>query len=215
MLVGNVEVDVVDGAFVWTGPGRVDADGSPRAYAPANSGLVTLDNLGNAGSPGNWQLVTDTGKKDGSPLIQGANDPAPGYFISPSALSDATKLASDPTKYVDGWTFPYVSVPPEILEAGGRKGDACFVLNVKNAQSTAALIGDVGPHRKLGEYSCATARNLGLNDSARYGGTEDSIIRTVVFIGSTRGWPRTFEDLASQVDALLTGWKGLALVTSF
>ena len=37
------------------------------------------DGIANTGHPGNWfGVVTDTGKTDGIPIVQGASDPCPG-----------------------------------------------------------------------------------------------------------------------------------------
>src|ERR1700761_3886663 len=54
----------------------IDADGAngqvspPPAYAPAGWG-ETLDNLGDAGHPGDWwALATDNGRPSGKPLEQ-------------------------------------------------------------------------------------------------------------------------------------------------
>jgi hypothetical protein len=53
-------------AFFFESPLSVDADGAPMAYGP-NSLHGTLDNLGNAGSPGHWWgIVTD---KHGNPVV--------------------------------------------------------------------------------------------------------------------------------------------------
>ena len=58
----------------------IDADGSPRAYHPRGS-PPGLDFLANAGSPGNFfGIVTD---RHGNPVVQSADDPAPGFFVSP------------------------------------------------------------------------------------------------------------------------------------
>src|SRR5207302_10540413 len=100
--------------FFFTSKMSVDADGSPRAYHPDNhSGL---DNLANAGHPGNWwAIVTDNGKKNGTPVIQGANDPAPGYYVSTTSLQDDTKRSTDPNRYVDAEVIPFIALPPEVF----------------------------------------------------------------------------------------------------
>src|ERR1041385_3104569 len=72
----------------------IDADGAYRAYHPDDK--PGLDNLGNAGRPGNWwALVTDNGEPSGNPIIQGASDPAPGFYISTTSLEDPTKSRSE------------------------------------------------------------------------------------------------------------------------
>jgi Fungal chitosanase of glycosyl hydrolase group 75 len=64
----------------------IDADGSPHAYHP-NGSPPGLDYLANAGKPGNWYgIVTDNQKASGNPVVQGSSDPAPGFYISSTAL---------------------------------------------------------------------------------------------------------------------------------
>src|SRR5271166_5427692 len=75
----------------------IDADGSPHAYAPEGSGLVTLHYLANAGSPGDWYGIATN--SHGIPYIQGHADPAPGYYVSTTALEDPNYTASDPNRY--------------------------------------------------------------------------------------------------------------------
>ena len=65
-------------AVIFEGGMMVDADGSPQAYHPPPDERKGLDNLADAGEPGNWWgIVTDNGKGSGNPVVQGSNDPAP------------------------------------------------------------------------------------------------------------------------------------------
>jgi hypothetical protein len=77
----NIDTHLDDGsAFFYEAGLTIDADGAPHAYHPnEKSGL---DYLSNAWRPGNWwALVTDNAKPSGRPIIQGANDPAPGFYM--------------------------------------------------------------------------------------------------------------------------------------
>jgi hypothetical protein len=86
---------------------QIDADGSPRAYGEHGKGL---DALGNAGKPGHWWgIVTDTGKPDGKPVTQAP--PLDDFYISPTALQDHRYGRTDPRRYVDSETVPYISLP--------------------------------------------------------------------------------------------------------
>ena len=59
--------------YIFTTGMAIDADGAPKAYNADSK--KALDNLGNAGKPGNWwALVTDNGKKSGTPIFQNQND---------------------------------------------------------------------------------------------------------------------------------------------
>src|SRR5271165_3204735 len=85
LSIGYSHLYYVGPAIVWEGGMQIDADGSPRAYNPVSS--KGLDALGNAGRPGNWwALATVNGKSSGKPVIQGPSDPAPGFYVSTTAL---------------------------------------------------------------------------------------------------------------------------------
>src|SRR5262249_26952383 len=74
-------------AFFYTAGLAIDADGAFRAYNPHD--VLGLDSLAHAGHPGNWwALVTDNGRPSGHPVVQGNSDPAPGFYVSATALYD-------------------------------------------------------------------------------------------------------------------------------
>ena len=110
-----------DAAFFFTSSLMIDADGAPNAYNPEDTGL---DDLSNAGQPGHWDgIIAD---EEGNPVVQGPDDPFPGYYISCTALSDWTKERIDPTRYVDASKIPYIALParvgPRVGRAVGRFG---------------------------------------------------------------------------------------------
>ena len=178
---------------------RIDADGSPHAYKPGGG---ALDFLANAGKPGNWYGIVCNSA--GEPVVQGANDPAPGYYISPSALSDKTKKLTDPRRYVDSEVVPYIAIPPEMkTEHGVRLGDLC-VVGYRETWSP-ALVADIGPRGKHGEGSIALAKALEIPPSPRNGGVDRGVVY-VIFPGTAKGWPRPgFEAEASTA---LLAWGG-------
>jgi hypothetical protein len=198
MKVGAVDIAITPRTVSWVGPLAVDADGSPRAYAPAP--LIGLDALANAGRDGNWWGLAC--RPGGAPYVQGASDPAPGHYVSTTALADRSRPLWDPRRYVDSGAVPYLSVPPELVRAGCKMG--CLALVRRGGSSCAAVLADVGPAGKLGEGSMALARALGLDDSPRRGGTSRPEVEVTVFLGSasTPAWPRTIEDIAASVARL-------------
>lgn len=201
--IGGVEVEKDDrGRVRWSSGMAIDADGSPRAYGP--SGTSPLDNLGNAGSPGRWWgVVTDDA---GNPLVQGASDPAPGYYVSPTAMVVPGYQKGDPRRYLDSEKVPYVAVPRELLSAAGAAmGDLCLV-SYNGAQSWAVL-GDVGPAGKLGEGSIALAVALGIPSSARSGGVSSGV-SWLLYPGSGGGLDRA--RIAAGEVAGLAAERGLA-----
>lgn len=182
---------------------NIDADGAPNAYAPL--GINHLDALVNAGESGNWYgIITDNGKRNGNPIIQGPNDPCPGCYVSSTALSDPNKHYTDPTKYVDSTRIPYISIPPEIKLQGSRLGDLCMVFY--NDMMWPAIIADIGPHNKYGEASICLAQHLSIPPSPIHGGV-DSGVTYVLFCDTSTGWPRI--DLEDSAQNEFNKWGGL------
>lgn len=196
-------------AFFYESGMTIDADGAPNAYHPDNTGL---DDLKNAGTPGTWEGLAKDG--DGEPIIQGPNDPFPGYYISATALADRSKPYNDPTRYVDASKIPFVVLPGGMArQLGARPGDFATVFNQRNGKMSYAIYGDVGPYDRIGEGSVALAENLGIRSDARNGGTRGGIV-FLVFPGSGNGRPRTIEEINSEGQKLLQGWESSMLVNA-
>jgi len=181
------------------------ADGAPNAYHPENKGI---DYLANAGKPGNWwALVTHNGKADGEPVVQGPRDPFPGFYVSATALSDPSKPAVDPRRYVDSRIVPYI-----VLPKGHRQqiqlGDLGVVINLRNNLISPAIFADIGPSGKIGEGSIRLARNLGIKPDPKDGGAEEGIIY-LVFPGSGDGKPIAANLIESKAMKLFETWGGL------
>src|SRR5215471_18124773 len=179
----------------------IDADGSPRAYHPDNTGL---DDLENARGDGGWAGIV---LRDGEPVVQGPSDPAPGYYVSQTSLEDWTKRASDPSRYVDSEKIPFIVLPGDVARmAGARVGDFAMVRNLRNGRSCPAIFADMGPG--LGEGSIALARALGINPDARRGGTYRGVLY-IVFPHSGNRRPRPVEEINDAAIRLLTDCGGL------
>ncbi|GEM_PF-1224161 len=197
-------------AFFYKSSMSIDADGAPNAYHPNDTGI---DFLGNAGRPGNWwALVTDNGRHDGNPVIQGSDDPFPGYYISTTALVDGKFPEKDPRRYVDATRIPYIVLPNNSLiwNTGVKKGDFAVVYYKKTQQLSFAIFADVGPKNELGEGSVKLAQNLGhdpfVNGRVRRGISED--VFYLVFPGSGNGKPRTIGEIETLTQALFDQWGG-------
>src|ERR1700722_10602458 len=189
-------------AFFYESGMTIDADGAPNAYHPDNTGL---DDLANAGTPGRWEgLAKDA---EGEPIIQGPNDPFPGYYVSATALADRSKAFNDPTRYVDASRIPFVVLPGGMArQLGARPGDFAVVFNQRNGKSSYAIFGDVGPYDRIGEGSVALAENLGIRSDARNGGARWGILY-LVFPGSGNGLPRPIEEINGEGGKLLRAWE--------
>jgi hypothetical protein len=185
----------------------IDADGAPRAYRPKPG--RGLDDLPNAGRPGHWwAIVTRNGRPSGQPVVQGRHDPAPGYYVSSTALVDPDREPQDPRAYVDASRVPYVVLPPQARRAGARLGDFAVALVPKTGRHAFALFADIGPREKLGEGSIALARALGIPSSPREGGAEGGVVY-LVFPGSGNGRPRPLAVIRREGQRRLAAWGGL------
>lgn len=89
-------------------------------------------------------------------------------------------------KPLDAESVPYVVVPPLVLQAvsGIVLGCQAQVTNTVTGKRTKAVVGDVGPRRKLGEASCECARRVGLDGNPNRGGTDQHIVLYEIFPGT-------------------------------
>jgi hypothetical protein len=196
-VIGGIPVERDGLSFRWVGGLRIDGDGAPDCYHP--DGKSGRDFLANAGKPGNWWgLVTVADQ----PVVQGPRDPCPGFYVSPTSLVDRGKAITDPRRYVNSNAVPYLAVPPELRTLGVGLGDVAWV--EYRGHGCAAIVADTGPRGKLGEGSIALARQLGIPESPRHGGTGAGVAVTL-WPGTSHGWPREAVDIDAQVAALRTG----------
>jgi hypothetical protein len=72
----------------------------------------------------------------------------------------------------------YIVVPPLIIESvnGVVLGCKAVVTNLLTGRSTPAVVGDIGPHSKLGEISIACAASIGVDQSPVVGGEDRPVI---------------------------------------
>jgi len=202
----------------WSTPSRVrgffyksilaiDADGAFRAYHPSDR--LGLDSLAHAGHRGDWwALVTDNGKTSGRPVVQGKSDPAPGYYVSTTALYDPNNPNTrDPHRYVDAATIPYIVLHPTALNHA-RLGDFATVVNFQNGKISAAIVADESaPDLPVGEGSIALAEALGINSSPRHGG-KDGGVAYLIYPGSGNGRPRPLKEIVANSNQLFAAWGG-------
>lgn len=93
----------------------------------------------------------------------------------------------------------YIVTPPAIIAGvkGIVLGCAALVTNTRTGKSTRAVVGDIGPHRKIGEISRATAMALGIDPSPTRGGEDAHVIQYTL-------WP----GIAAVVDGVQYALKG-------
>ena len=161
------------------------------------------------GSPGTGTASLRV--KTESLLIQGPDDPFPGYYVSCTSLCDRSKRSIDPRRYVDASKIPYVVLPGGLArDAGARLGDFALVVNLRNGRSSYAIFADIGT---LGEGSIALADNLGIHSDARVGGTRGGVLY-VVFPGSGDGAPHTVDEINSLAAERAELWGGIEQVNA-
>jgi hypothetical protein len=177
----------------------VDADGAPRAYSPiAEEGLDALEH---AGSPEHWDGIATT--QDGEPILQGPGDPAPGYYVSTTALEDHFYARENQKRYVDASVVPYIALPA--TEDGPQLGDLALVLNTHTGKISPAIFADISDIP--GEGSIALAERLDINSDARRGGTDRGVVY-IVFKNSGIGAVTRADEMADRVQEL---WSGPAV----
>jgi hypothetical protein len=150
-------------AFFTIGELALDWDGDPMAYADKKKypDLNPHDNLGNAGSPGNWWgVVTDTGKKDGTPVEQDGIAPAQphkNYMISATKLVDKRYPEKDIRRWTDATKVPYIALPnsrASMQSIGLQTGCYCVMVNLQTMKFCYGVYADSkGTKARMGEVS--------------------------------------------------------------
>lgn len=167
-----------DGSYIVIAAAHIDADGSPRAYGPNNTGLDFTANAGHSGDW--WGVVTE---EDGSPVIQCDKDPHPGMYVSTTSLVRRGFGNNDPARYVDSEKVPYIVVPGIWARSVKEIVLGCrgTVTNTANNATCEVVVADIGPD--FGELSMAAARILGLNPDPRKGGCDLHTFRYQIWPG--------------------------------
>jgi hypothetical protein len=200
--VGGVKVYADTGALLFKTGAAVNGDGSPHCYHPDDA--KGLDYLANAGKPGNWWGVyTDA---SGKPVTQSIYLPAPGYYISTTALIDSSQPADHPDRYLDSERYPFMVAPGNFGE-GWQLGDVGFCYNEKTTDNMYCATGDIGPKDKIGEVSILLASLLGINADPKKGGVSGGIVY-VVFPGSNSVYRPWYVMCQVAIDTF-TKWGGM------
>ena len=123
----------------------VDVDGAPNAYGPP--GKQTLDILQNAHylNRDDKEIVGYLIDEQNRPILQGPNDPFPGYYISQTAFTDVgNQNERDPRRYVDARNINYVVRGDAARRRGVRVGDFVSVYSKRTRRRVFAIVGDTG-----------------------------------------------------------------------
>jgi hypothetical protein len=123
----------------------VDVDGAPNAYGPP--GMQTLDILLNAHylNRADKEIVGYLTDEHRRPILQGPNDPFPGYYISQTAFTDIENHNErDSRRYVDARNINYVVRGDVAKRRGVRVGDFASVHSKRTRKGVFAIVGDTG-----------------------------------------------------------------------
>jgi len=171
-----------DGSVSFLGELTVDGDGSPRCYGPP--GTKPLDFLANAGNPGNWWGIATDSK--GIPIIQGKDDPYPGYYVSTTALKNKGFKHGDPRREIDSEKVPFIVVPSPLIKKvrGVVLGSQAKIIDTRTGKFVMAVVADIGPAKHLGEASIAAAVALGLSGNPKSGGSSKKAFEYIFWPGT-------------------------------
>jgi hypothetical protein len=229
----------LQGTSPWFMKGQymVDFDGAPNCYHPTNAKLLpiadyptvdimawdgTLDSLADAkNDDGTWAaVVLDS---NGDPIVQGDNDPSPGYYISTVPLVDNNFAATNPRHYADARVIPYFAMPSQILRQQGPWldmkipdahtgdfGDYVTAINLKTNDYGHAIVGDTGNKPHFGEGSYALGKSINFLT-----GTFEPEVLYIVYPGTGAG-KLTIPDpdaIRAQGEQLFTAFGGMDCVT--
>ena len=164
---------------------HIDADGSPRAYGPNDTGLDATINAKN--KAGKWVGVATDSK--GNPIIQKEGDPYPNLYVSQTTLFDEFYPITDTRRFVNSETIPYIALPTDLLILSGVSiGDIAYAFNPATQKGCYAIFADIGREGQLGEGSIYLAKMLGIpNLNPRSGGLDGEAIQYTVFPKSGLG----------------------------
>ena len=113
-------------------------------------------------------LVTGPNGEHFFPVIQGPDAPAPGFFVSTTAVArDPSLPETDQNRFFDASIIPYQAFNGWMLSAGGahvNKGDFGLVIDPLTAVSSGFVLADAGAGNKAGEVSTFLLSFLGGNN---------------------------------------------------
>jgi len=144
-------------------------------------GLDAPENGLDRGRPVGWLVREDSPEG----YIQPAGAPAPGYYMSTTALIDPRWRDTDARRYFDAAALPGFVLPGRGLGPWRvQLGDVALVQFGERRVWAQAF--DVGPAGHMLELSIAACLALGIPDCARSGGTEKGV--SITILPGSRKW---------------------------
>lgn len=126
--------------------------------------------------------------ENGLPYVQRRTDPAPGYYMSPTALFNPTYAETDARRWVDSASVPGFVLPGhDLAKFGVQLGDLAYVTYQGVGVWVQAY--DSGNSGHLLELSVAACLALGMPACARSGGVSGGVdINIYPGSGTELGW---------------------------
>jgi hypothetical protein len=123
----------------------VDVDGAPNAYGPPGKPALDLPIDAHYMRRKDKPIVGYLLDRQHRPVLQGPNDPFPGYYLSQTAFVDpANGNERDPRAYVDARKINYVVRSDFARKRGVKLGDFVAVYSRRTHKAVFAIVGDTG-----------------------------------------------------------------------
>ena len=123
----------------------VDVDGAPNAYGPPGKPALDIPIDAHYLERADQDIVGYLLDEKHRPVIQGPNDPFPGYYVSQTAFTDpANPNERDPKAYVDARNISYVVRGDYAQRHGVKVGDFVAVYSRRTHKAVFAIVGDTG-----------------------------------------------------------------------
>jgi hypothetical protein len=157
----------------------VDVDGAPNAYGPPGKPALDVPIDAHYLERGDQAIVGYLLDDEQRPILQGPNDPFPGYYVSQTAFTDiANHNERDPRRYVDARNINYVVRGNFARRRGVKVGDFVAVYSKRTHRSVFAVVGDTG-NPTGDEGSLHLLQDLGY---PFHDGISDSVTRPEIII---------------------------------
>jgi hypothetical protein len=123
----------------------VDVDGAPKSYGPNDKEALDFELNAHVGARRSGKIVGYLTDNKGKPIVQGPDDPAPGFFVSTTRYTDIrNNRETDPRRYVNAAEINYTLLASSAPAKGVVPGDFCVVQAVKKNKTVFAIVGDSG-----------------------------------------------------------------------
>lgn len=161
----------------------LDLDGARHAYHPNNEGCDYNENGGiNKQEATTNRFEVSQGTKRGYGIAKklsadgkyyvGYIQPD-GYFVSQTPTYNKNKAESNPERYADAETIPYIALNPMWKKKGIKNCDIAYVKNLDNGKESAAVFADYSNNEVNTEISLALANALSIAVSTKNVSTYD------------------------------------------